>query len=134
MVGSTAAEKTEAGVTFGLWKAEAVCGTRTDLALLVGSLPASWPGAGYSCLGSREPSDQALSLQQGGFIPAPRQVGSEENAERWSQGEQLHAASPSLQGPSEQRWERQTLTPALREVSKGGLRPAADPCCDMCPP
>lgn len=44
MVGSTAAEKAEAGVTFGLWKAEAVRGTRTDLALLGGSSPQAGQG------------------------------------------------------------------------------------------
>lgn len=118
MVGSTAAEKTEAGVTFGLWKAGAARGSRTDLALLVGSLPASWPGGGCSCLGSKRSS----AFSAGGRIhPCPAPAGSEENTERWGQGEQLHAASPSLYSPSKQRWERQARALALREVSKGGL-------------
>ena len=129
MLGSAAAGENRGVVTFGLrqvpgCKAEEVPGTRIDLALLAGSLPASWSGGGCSCLGSGEPSDdQTFPLQEGGFIPVPLQMGSEENAERSSEGERVRAASPSLHGPSKQRRESRVLTRTLRAVPAATRHP-----------
>lgn len=98
-------EKTEVVSSFGLWtvpgrKAEVVPGICIDLALLVGSLPASWPRGGCSCLGAPLGSrvtklflcrreDLSLSLSRG--------------EQCWSEGEGVCTASPSLHGPSKQR-------------------------------
>lgn len=129
--------------SFGLWKvpgckAEAVPGTRIDLALPVGSPLASRPGGRCSRLGSGEPSDQAFPLQERGFIPVPLQMGSGENTECLSEGGLSSQPSPgcvahqssavkarSLHSPLEQ-------SPRLKAPERG-LGLAAYPSSEMSP-
>lgn len=69
-------EKTEVSSSFGLWKvpgrkAELVPGTRTDLASLVGSRPASWPGGRLLLPGLWGAKRSSFSSAGGRIPPCP---------------------------------------------------------------